>query len=83
MCPKRRASRNASSGPPRKSTLAGFSASATPANVPASTASRHAPALSARTVNAAETSTATTDGKSACCVSPRACGRNWSTHESW
>ena len=36
MPPKRRASRNASSGPPRKSAFAGFSASATPANVPAS-----------------------------------------------
>ena len=82
-CVQRRASANATSGPPRNSALAGLNASATPANVPASTASRYAKARSARTVNATETSTATTEGKSACCVSPSACGRNWSTHESW
>ena len=80
---ERRASRKASAGPTRNSAFAGLSASATPANVPASTASRYAPASSARTVSAAETRTATTDGKSACCVSPSAWGRNWSTQRSW
>ena len=82
-CVQRRARASATSGPARNSAFAGLSASATPANVPASTASGRAPARSARTVSATETSTATTDGKSACCVSPSACGRNWSTHESW
>ena len=37
---QRRAMRNASAGPARKSAFAGLSASAAPANVPASTASR-------------------------------------------
>ena len=82
-CRQRRARTKATAGARRNSALAGFSARATPANVPARTASRCAPASSARTVSAAATRTATTDGKSACWVSPSAWGRIWSTQLSW